>query len=174
MQIRFHNCLNIYFSLKRFSAAQWQMPWRHSAKQVHPQPSSSCVSLTSSLIAWMFPTRTKGTGWGNRCWSHTRHLMTVFSNCVTFLYFNINCNLVILDLYWLQKEFLGFLKEWEGLRDIDEAVKKRMCLSKETVDDIKITGTWDSRELFVIVFPFKKSLRNIQLSCFRSGDCRCT
>ena len=47
-------------------------------------------------------------------------------------------------LQWLEKEFLGYLKEWkasvasrEGFTPTEKA---RMCLSRETLEGLHITG----------------------------------
>ncbi|XP_022107675.1 uncharacterized protein LOC110988468 [Acanthaster planci] len=44
---------------------------------------------------------------------------------------------------WLKEDFLGFLREWEeevqSKQQLDKATKKKMTLSRETVEGIKIT-----------------------------------
>ncbi|XP_033103086.1 uncharacterized protein LOC117105890, partial [Anneissia japonica] len=44
---------------------------------------------------------------------------------------------------WLQDDFLGFFKEWEAevnrLEGVEESIKKKMLLSTETTEGLKIT-----------------------------------
>ena len=55
------------------------------------------------------------------------------------LYHNIK-----LLLQWLQKDFLGYLKEWrasvDARKDITDAERPTMCLSRETLEGLHITG----------------------------------
>ena len=57
-------------------------------------------------------------------------------------------------LQWLENDFLGYLKEWKdsvaARDDVTKAQKPRMCLSKETLEGLHITG---------IVYPQKNSIR---------------
>lgn len=46
---------------------------------------------------------------------------------------------------WLEKDFLGYLKEWDdsvGERqgDFTIAERKKMCISEETLDGLRMTG----------------------------------
>ena len=47
-------------------------------------------------------------------------------------------------MQWLEKEFLGYLKEWKASVDnrsgFTEAEKAMMCLSKETLEGLHMTG----------------------------------
>ncbi len=55
---------------------------------------------------------------------------------------------IINDIYscvqWLEKDFLGYLAEWKASVDsrtgISDGDKARMCLSRETLEGLHITG----------------------------------
>ena len=57
-----------------------------------------------------------------------------------------NCNSCILNVYfqWLATDFLGYLDSWEkevaDQPGIERKEKQRMCLSKETLQGLRITG----------------------------------
>ena len=52
------------------------------------------------------------------------------------------CNYTLLQ--WLEKDFLGYLAEWDemmqGREDFTAAEKKKMTLSKDTLDGLHMTG----------------------------------
>ena len=45
---------------------------------------------------------------------------------------------------WLEKDFLGFLRDWEEeclqTNGLTMGEKRRMCLSRETLEGLRITG----------------------------------
>ena len=46
-------------------------------------------------------------------------------------------------MQWLKQDFLGYLDQWEAevqQRDDTQTEKNRMCLSKETLEGLRITG----------------------------------
>lgn len=49
-------------------------------------------------------------------------------------------------MQWLKDDFLGFLHDWDeevqSHTDVDKAEKKKMIISRETIEGIKITGTY--------------------------------
>lgn len=51
---------------------------------------------------------------------------------------------MVINFQWLQESFLGYLHEWQcsidGREDFSKGQKNMMCLSKETLDGLKITG----------------------------------
>ena len=54
------------------------------------------------------------------------------------------CKLFCIFIQWLEKEFIGYLKEWkesvESRPGFTEAEKAMMCLSKETLEGLHISG----------------------------------
>ena len=47
---------------------------------------------------------------------------------------------------WLQDDFLDFLDSWEkeseSLEKVTKEVKQRMCISRETLEGLRITGNY--------------------------------
>ena len=50
----------------------------------------------------------------------------------------------IIHLQWLENDFLGYLAEWDEMVQLREnftaAEKKKMTLSKDTLDGLRMTG----------------------------------
>lgn len=53
-------------------------------------------------------------------------------------------HVVIVLLQWLQETFLGYLQEWESSvknrENFTKGEKQLMCLTRETLEGLKITG----------------------------------
>lgn len=49
-------------------------------------------------------------------------------------------------MQWLETEFLGYLNEWDssvkGRTGFTAAERKRMCLSDETLEGLRVTGIY--------------------------------
>ena len=57
---------------------------------------------------------------------------------------------VVFNLQWLLDDFLGYIKEWEddiAASNFSEAEKPLMCLSAETLEGLKIIGTYNTYTL---------------------------
>ena len=71
-------------------------------------------------------------------------LMIVY-NCAGNVLPSIHvCTHVNVHLQWLEKDFLGYLDEWEASvrarEGFTKAEKKSMTLSKETLEGLRLTG----------------------------------
>ena len=48
-------------------------------------------------------------------------------------------------LQWLEEEFLKYIDDWESmvmqLEQVPSAERRKMCLSEETIEGLRITGT---------------------------------
>ena len=58
----------------------------------------------------------------------------------------LNCEFyLILYVQWLEKDFLGYLREWEDSVQrrggFTKEEKDRMTISKETLEGLRMTGT---------------------------------
>ena len=57
-------------------------------------------------------------------------------------------------IQWLESDFLQYLKEWEECIegcDVDNAVKPTMCLSRETLEGLRITGRYSYNNCFYAI-----------------------
>lgn len=51
------------------------------------------------------------------------------------------CN-VFTRIQWLEKDFLKYIQDWEkASKESEEENSRRMCLSSETIEGLRITGT---------------------------------
>ena len=52
--------------------------------------------------------------------------------------------MALILLQWLEKEFLGFLNEWEesveGRVEIEKKERNKMLLSRETIEGLRMSG----------------------------------
>ena len=52
--------------------------------------------------------------------------------------------MVLILLQWLEKEFLGYLNEWEesveGRVEIEKKERNKMLLSRETIEGLRMSG----------------------------------
>ena len=92
----------------------------------------------------------RGSRKGNQTWNHTEVLQMSDLKYVNFggyiiiiIIHNYVC-VTTLFLQWLEKGFLGYLSEWDemvqGRENFTVAGKKKMTLSKDTLDGLRMTG----------------------------------
>lgn len=72
---------------------------------------------------------------------------------------HIKCGIVnsFLSLFqWLLDDFLGFLSDWDekslGIADLTKKEKARLCLSRETLEGLRITGNFSFSILYFTMY----------------------
>ena len=59
-------------------------------------------------------------------------------------------------IQWLKEDFMGWLDEWESCvesrEDLSLSEKDRLCLSRETLDGLRFTGTIFLYRYWIYIF----------------------